>query len=266
MTGDGPHLEHWRSAIGWNADYYLRRFPRIARAGGWAPGWNTAAFLHSTGWLFYRRMYGWALLNFLAPLGLLFAVIVTAGALAPRANLDTAALLIGMLYLFAVFVLMPLFADSIYYQRLKRAHADPQSTPRPPSGWTALGGIAMGVVWLFVIAAMMVPAYDGYAPRAKIAEAILAASATRTQVSEFYAEHRRLPQASEARPFREDQPSKWVETIEYQPAERRILVTLRNIQPGKRFALYAQERDGELEWTCRTVDLEKKYLPARCRD
>ena len=263
---DEPHLEHWRSAIGWNADYYLQRFPRIAKAGGWAPGWNMAAFLHSTGWLFYRRMFGWALLNFIAPLVLLFAVIVTAGALAPRANLDTAALVIGMVYLFAVFVLMPLFADSIYYQGLKRSHADPQSTPRPPSAWTALGGIALGVLWVAVIAAMMIPAYGGYAPRAKISEAILAASATRTQVGEFYAENRRLPQASEAGRFRADQPPNWVESIQYQAAERRILVTLRNIQPGKRFALYAQERGGELAWTCRTVDLEKKYLPASCRD
>lgn len=263
---DEPQLECWRAAIGWNSDYYLRRFPRIVKAGGWAPGWNMAAFLHSTGWFCYRRMFGWAFLNFSAPFLLLFVLLFAASRLASSANLDSPALILAAAYLFAVFVLLPMFADSIYYQRLRKRHADPQSTPRPPSTWTLLGGLAFGAAWFAVVAAMSIPAYGDYTPRAKISEAILAASGTRNAVIEFHAEHRRLPDANEASRFRDERPSNWVETVAYEPAERRIVVTLRNIQPGKRFALYAREQGGQLGWQCRTVDVEKKYLPGSCRE
>jgi hypothetical protein len=48
---------------------YLKHFERMqARDRAWLPGWNFAAFLHSTGWFWYRRMYAWSILNLLAPL------------------------------------------------------------------------------------------------------------------------------------------------------------------------------------------------------
>ena len=80
-----------RAALGANAERYERRFTRIAAAGHrWVPGWNSAAFLHSTAWFFYRRMYVLALLNFLAP----WALLVTLAVVAPRSNLDTVALVV----------------------------------------------------------------------------------------------------------------------------------------------------------------------------
>jgi YD repeat-containing protein len=112
---------------------------------------------------------------------------------------------------------------------------------------------------------MLVPAYGDYTPRAKVSEAILAAGSIRMQVTEFYDEHRRLPTLHEASRFRTERPSRWVETIGYDAAGKRIEVTLREIFPGKRFALQAHEGDGQLTWTCRTIDLEKKHLPASCR-
>ena len=31
-------------------------------------------------------------------------------------------------------------------------------------------------------------------------------------------------------------------------------------------AMHAREERGALEWACRTIDLDRKYLPATCRE
>ena len=107
--------------------------------------------------------------------------------------------------------------------------------------------------------------YGGYTPRAKVSEAVLAASGTRTELTEFFAKERRLPGPAEAARFRAERPSKYVESVVYEPGQTRIVVTLREVQPGKRFAIYASAKDGNLAWSCRTIDLEPKYLPGACR-
>ena len=263
---DETQLERWRAAIGRNAERYVGRFKRIEEAGGWAPGWNMAAFLHSTGWFCYRRMFGWALLNLSAPFVLLFALVITARAFAPSANLDYPLLILAAAYLLAVFVLVPRFADSIYYRSLRARLADAQSVPRPPSVWTEVGGFALGAVWFAIFAVGLTGTSGDYTPRAKMSEAVLAASGMRTGVTEFYDKERRLLGPDEAGRFRVDQLPKLVESVVYEPAGQRIVVTLREIQPGKRIALYVREADGKLTWTCRTIDVERKYLPGSCRD
>ncbi len=49
-------------------------------------------------------------------------------------------------------------------------------------------------------------------------------------------------------------------------AERRaIVVVLGERDSGKRFEIAAVENAGALEWVCRTIDFDVKYLPASCR-
>jgi type IV pilus assembly protein PilA len=261
---DETQLEHWRAAIGANAERYLKRFKRIGEAGRWAPGWNMAAFLHSTGWFCYRRMFGWAGLNLLAPFLLLF-LLVFVGSLVPQSNLDSFAVTLAALYLVALFVLLPIFADSLYYRRLNARIADPRAKPRAPSAWTLIGALGMGTLWLAIAYIAVAPMYGGYEPRAKVSEAVLAASATRTELTAFFERERRLPGPAEAARFRVERPSKYVESVVYEPSQNRLVVTLREIQPGKRFALYAAASEGNLIWSCRTIDLETKYLPSVCR-
>jgi type IV pilus assembly protein PilA len=261
---DETQTERWRSAIGPNADDYLRRFKRIGDAGGWAPSWNMAAFLHSTGWFCYRRMFDWAGLNLLAPFVLLIAMLLVAF-VTPHSNLDSLAGILVLLYLVVVFVLLPVLADSIYYRRLRARLADPQAKVRTPSSFTMLGAFGTGALWLCIVYIAVAPMYGGYTPRAKVSEAILTASTTRTDVTNFFENERRLPRADEAERFRADQPSRYVERLVYEPQEKRIVITLREIQPGKRIAFYASEEDGKLTWTCRAIDVESKYLPSPCR-
>jgi hypothetical protein len=261
---DETQAERWRAAIGANADRYLLRFRRIEEAGGWALGFNMAAFLHSTGWFWYRRMFRWAGLNLLAPFVVL-AVLLAIGFLMPRSNLDSFASIVGLLYVVAMFVLIPVFADSIYYRQLGTRLADPRATPPRPSAWTLMGALATGVLWLCIVYVGVAPMYADYTPRAKMSEAVLSTSAMRNDLTEFFEKERRLPGPAEASRFRADPPSKYVEHVVYEPGESRIVVTMREVQPGKRFALYATTNDRTLTWTCRTIDVEAKYLPGTCR-
>jgi len=252
----------WRAAIGKNADRYLGFFRRLSASGRrWSPGWNTAAFLHSTGWFCHRRMYGWALVNLLAPwLPILF--LAASVRIFPHEYMNGLALALLAAYLAGVFILIPVFADSAYYRHLAKRmpHA------RPPSFWTHLGAAAFGLVWFVVVAATISPALLDHSPRAKMSEAILSASLMRTAVAEFHQEHRRWPAAAEAMKLANEPQSRVVQSVVWDPAQRAIVITMRDPFPGKRFALRAVEQQGGLSWKCGTIDIEKKHMPGSCRD
>lgn len=114
--------------------------------------------------------------------------------------------------------------------------------------------------------AIAIPAYQGYRPRQLVNEDLAEGLVLRTRIAESYEARRRLPQASEAEAFQVS-PSELgrAQSVVWDAAGRRIVVTVDRVQPGKRFAFYAEERDGTLAWSCRTIDLEAKYLPASCR-
>lgn len=264
---DADQQARLRGAVGRNAERYLRVFERIAAKGGWAPGWNTAAFLHSTAWFCYRRMYGWAVLNLLAPF--ITIAISLAVAVVLREYADLLVFFALVIYLLLVFVWVPVYADSLYYRSISKRLADPQATPRPPSAWTALGGLAFAVAWLPVIAVLAMPLH-GHSPRAKVSEAILTASGMRTDITEFHQQHGRLPNVEEAARFRiegDAVASKFVQSVIYDPQTQRIVITLRDPYPGKKIGLRAELRGAQLHsWTCGPIDLDPKYLPGSCRD
>lgn len=254
--------ERWRAAIGPRADHYLKRFEKIERAGGgWAPGWNSAACLHSTGWFWYRRMYGWALLNFFAPILMLmplFFVSVWMGA--DGNNFDTAVKIIGAAYLATVFVLLPVYADSIYFHHLTRTNL----AATRPSAWTALGAFGIALV-PFVPVLVTFAEYEHRANRERVTEGVLGASALKPPIGEYYEKHKRLPDAQEASQFRHSSPMNFTASVAWDAARKAIVATMGERFNGKRFEIVAEEKDGALVWTCRTIDLERKYLPASCR-
>jgi type IV pilus assembly protein PilA len=245
-----------RAALGANADQYRRRFDRIEASGRrWLPGWNSAAFLHSTAWFFYRRMYLFALLNFLAPWILLFALVFMGGSATP-------VLVVFGGYFAGVFILIPLFADSIYYRHLAARLAK----ARPPSLWTALGATALALASFILCLATLVPTYADYTPRAKMSEVVLATSGMRNGVTEFHHREGRFPSAEEAPKFNTETGSKYVESISYDATRRAIVAVTREPWPGTRIVLYAVEQNGQLAWRCRGIGIDKKNLPQMCRD
>ena len=277
MASDDPGKElqdtdtiGWPRAIGPNADRYMRVFDRIAqKGGGWVPGWNMAAFLHSTGWFCYRRMYGFAFINLLA-LGLLWINELFEGFLVLLLHPVPGGMLIGAYGLIA-FVVVPVFADSLYFRHLKKRLASAcdqyeNGTTYGPSKWTEVGAAGFGIVW--VLGLFLLPSYVGYTQRVKISKAIVIAGAMKTEVAEFYHSEKRLPTSEEAKKFR-NEPEHSVARIKsliYDGSAQMVVITMRDPFPGKQFAMHVEIRDGALVWTCRTIDLHEKYLPASCRN
>jgi hypothetical protein len=240
---------------------YLRHFERMQAANRtWIPGWNFAAFLHSTGWFWYRRMYAWSVLNLIAPVLALFLLVFVVQWLIPEVGMPTAMAVIGIVYLLLVFVLLPLYADSLYLYRLKREG----KAPKPPSVFTGLGALVMIVVPAYMVY-VSAQAQRQYAPRERASEGLYRAQALRMPVAEFYANEGRLPGPQEAAKFTEREPTKFATSVGWDAGRRAIVVVLGERDGGRRFEIAAVEKAGALEWVCRTIDFDAKYLPASCR-
>jgi Pilin (bacterial filament) len=241
--------------------HYLRHFERMRACNrAWLPGWNFAAFLHSTGWFWYRRMYAWSLLNLIAPLLLLLVLVFAVRWLVSDDVMVMVLAAAGIAYLIAVFVLLPLYADSLYLHRLMREG----KAPKPPSVFTALGALLLIAIpgWMVYVSSQ---AQIEYSHRERASEGLSRATALRAPVAEFYANERRLPDAREAAKFTESEPMKFTKSVGWDAERRAIVATMGEREQGKRFEIAAVEKDGALEWVCRTIDFEAKYLPASCR-
>ena len=130
-----------------------------------------------------------------------------------------------------------------------------------------IGGGAAVVVVIAVGLFVAAPDYADYTKRAKISEAILALSATRTEIHEFYLAHRRLPRdttegnlASTLRPY-----SSRLRQIRYE--EGMVTGVIANIEPydGKEVILQAKPAGDKLEWTCIVRGIPARDVPGVCR-
>ena len=105
------NLFHFRQAIGPRAEYYLEQFAKFERAGGrWVVTWNWPAFFFSCAWFAYRRMGGRSLLNFFLPILFIVMSHVLVG--------SDLQLLVMAGYLALAFVVIPMYANTLYYRNL----------------------------------------------------------------------------------------------------------------------------------------------------
>jgi Tfp pilus assembly protein PilE len=206
-------------------------------------------------------MYGLSLLNVLAPFLLLGAIVALASWLNLGGSPEERFAVSAWIYLAVTFILVPVFADSLYYRAL-RVRGD---KARSPSSWTFTGALLLGILGVLLVIAVAVPAYSGYAPRAKVSEGVSIAASLRAPIAEFHAKHQRLPGPEEAKKFSYGEPMHYTALVAWDAARKAIVVTMADRFQGKRFEIAAEEKGGTLEWTCRTIDLEPKYLPASCR-
>ena len=99
-----------------NTRYYTSRFNQYEGAGGaWKPSWNWAVFVCSTGWFLFRRMFWFGVIN----LALLLLVLLPRTAHLTSFETTFANAALGV-YLVLAFGVLPLVADWVYYQHLKR--------------------------------------------------------------------------------------------------------------------------------------------------
>ncbi len=259
-----------RAAIGPRAAYYLEKFEKFEREGdGWVATWNWPAFFFSSAWFAYRRMSGRSWLNFFLPLP--FVVLMLDHAMGNELRL-----LIGTAYLALAFVAIPLYANQLYYKHLQRLIARAAAPTgdekakerlRPPSFTSGVEAFLTAILALVIPYFLLVApaAYDNYAPRSRVSEGVSLATLLKSPIAEFYAEHKRFPDAREAEKFRID-GGKYTQSVAYDAGKRMIVVTMGDRFKGQRFAMRAEEKSGTISWTCRTIDLEPRYLPAMCRE
>src|SRR6188508_1281809 len=109
---DRGDIEYVEAAIGpRNTDFYLRKFERFGSGGGYV-SWNWPAFFVPLMWMLYRKMWLWAALYFfVAPivLSLAFAILL---ALLPE---QTAVIAGWSFWLAALFIILPMYANALYY-------------------------------------------------------------------------------------------------------------------------------------------------------
>ncbi len=123
-----------------------------------------------------------------------------------------------------------------------------------------------------ILAAVALPAYQDYTVRAKVSEVILAISAPKTTISEFYATTGHMPAAASA--SIDTSGSKYVNTVAYAFTDAdhaKLTATAQAIggtTPTGTIDLIGVGANGKVGWTClagSTTPMAAKYLPASCK-
>lgn len=155
-----------------NQDYYLNRFEEFDRRGdGIHASLNPNAILFFGLWTLYRKMYGWFLINVIA-----FVILSVVSAIIWEVvwKIRTAPPYLLLLY----FVLMGVFADTLYHKHVKKKIAAAKTIARNDNelieSLKRKGGIHAWVIWavlatfiIGIIAAIAIPAYSDYTKKAK---------------------------------------------------------------------------------------------------
>jgi hypothetical protein len=257
--------------IGPNSEWYVKSFERIARRGILESSWLWPAFYASSGWFFYRRMYRWAAGNLIA--AALF--LITCVRDSPAYVGDLVAPYVFAAYVLALYLAVPISASWLYYRNISA-----RRIVAPPSMWTALGAVVIGIA-----AAAMAwgpfswairDYYADYNARNVVPAGIPIAQRLAREVSAFYKAHGRLPDSEEAKKLSSAErllPSGitlsniGVRDVVYDAPTKRIVITYSYfLIDGKRIAVHATEKAGALDWSCRAIDVPRKLLPTACKD
>lgn len=114
-----------------------------------------------------------------------------------------------------------------------------------------------------ILAAIALPAYQNYTTRAQVSEVILAASAARTEISEFVASEGGLPPAAYVV---QDQVSNFVASLAWDGAD--VTATSRNLNNAVAGTIVLRptvNANGQVDWQCGGT-IPAQFRPASCRD
>jgi Tfp pilus assembly major pilin PilA len=282
-------------AIGPNRDYYLPKFEAFD-AGGSKVSWHWPAFFVTSPWYIYRKMWLPGILNIAYPVFLcvVFAFVFALFNKSPYA-VGTA----FALFLVAPWVLMPMFANALYWrhvrgmiERLPRSLAQtPEKRTRrlERNGGTGVGpmiGVLAGIGFFFIffvgiIAAISIPAYQDYTTRAQVTEGLNLAGPVKAQVAEHWARHGQWPEQADLG----TEPPRGLYVNSVGVAAGSVVITyggaVSATLDGKRLVLVpGVDREGDVVWTCGNAqprddveqaegpsgaDMPNKWLPATCR-
>ena len=271
----------YRIAIGPSADRYVKRFLAFERKGGGRPGWHWPSLLFPGVWAFYRRLW---------LLGIVFALLPVAGALAFSAVeplFEQADVVWTLCAIAAVWILPGIFpallADSILYGHVRYVVAKAESGARSAtdavqrlarrSPTSAAAAWLLGGGGILAMIAVVVPslheAYVDMGIRARVEQAIDAVHGLEDEIEADWFTARLLPRQTDHPGIRAHQGAAIIDDVNVHPATGRIKLALGPGVPaldGKTI-LIAPTRDinDQWKWLCIPVDIPKRWLPKECR-
>jgi type IV pilus assembly protein PilA len=123
-----------------------------------------------------------------------------------------------------------------------------------------------------ILAAIAIPAYQDYTVRAKVSEAVLAATPGKAAVAEYFISQGSMPAGATEAGFSPDIDSKYVQSVVYTrdtDTTATLTVSIKDINTeataGMNFVLQATGNPNNVDWDCAPGDLPTKFLPADCR-
>ena len=258
------------------AEYYKARFEKIAGGSG-SIGWHWPAFFFTSAWLLYRKMWLYALMYIIV---IPFALGFVLGMIGVFMNEDTAVGLYYLVYFLYAFVLMPMFANRLYYGHVK-SKVDKISSLNLSEGQMAeelarkggtswLGFIFLIIPIIGILAAIAIPAYNDYTVRAQVSEGLSLAGGAKAAVTEYYLDNDSLPADNEQAGIAEAGAINGYYTRSVTVIDGDIVVEFGGsnasyIIQGKTLLLRPETQGGQVTWNCSSIDVPRAHLPAACR-
>ena len=124
-----------------------------------------------------------------------------------------------------------------------------------------------------ILAAVALPAYQDYTVRAKVSEVILALSAPKTSISEWYGTKGSMPPSASSAGF-DTSGSQYVASLSYSGSGDTATLTATasaNVgnanANGKTVTMTGTgtATTGKVAWVCAPGDMPAKYLPSSCK-
>jgi Tfp pilus assembly major pilin PilA len=262
-----------------NADYYARKFDSF-KSGGGAMSWHWPAFFIASWWLLYRKMWLNAFLYWIVlPIVLMILSVLVATTASPEAS---AVFYYGS-YTFITFILVPIFANKLYYRHAQKkadkvasiiSSAEQQSAELSRIGGTSnIVLILIPFILIFVLgilAAIAIPAYNDYTIRAQISEGLNLSGGAKAAVTEYYLDREALPADNDMAGLSPANriAGKYVTSVGV--FDGTIVVTYGNdahqiIQDQTLVLEPDIGAPGRVEWNCHSPTIPPKHLPAACR-
>ena len=148
---------------------------------------------------------------------------------------------------------------------------------RTQQGFTLIE-LMIVVAIIGILAAVAIPAYQDYTIRAKITEGIVAASAAKTSISEYYVSQGSMPadQTEAGMQPAADYSTKILQSVTYTIDAANsdigiVTVAIEDIggdtAAGDEFTLTGTGDAAGVTWVCATAanEVDARYLPANCR-
>ena len=261
-----------------NAQYYEDQFAKFESGGG-AMSWHWPAFFVTWGWLIYRKMWLWF---FIYWLGIPILLTIVSGLISASGSPEVGITFYYVSYVVTIFLLAPIFANRLYYQhvkgKVKKIASTSLSEEQQAEELARKGGTSMlayvivplllvGIIG--ILAAIAIPAYQDYTVRAQVSEGLNLAGGVKSAVVDAYRDQESWPvdNQSAGLPPSTSILGQYVSSVAV--SDGAVIVTYgvaaHAIISGQTLILEPDVENGTIAWTCYSMDIEAKHLPAACR-